>query len=522
MVLSGVRVDVSQVLRVSWYRFRVTWSRRWSEWLAIVLLAGLVGGLSMASISAARRIQSSYPTFLRSTNPSDLTVSAGSINSNGSTGSASFTNSIDHLAGVKRVRDLVAPAIIPLNRKGAPRLALTGVIQLYGSLDGELQDQDRVTVVKGELFNPKQADEVVMTATAAHDLGLHVGQSVPLGFYTNSQTEHAGFGSPSVKPRLRVKATLTGIVVLNNQVVEDDVDRANAFVIVTPALIRDVAAIEPSATAPIIYDLQLEHGSRDIPKVEREFIRVVPPHSGYEIHVTSRATAQVELSVKPESVALGAFGAIAALVALVLAMQAISRQLRAGEVDRRIIRALGASPATTTGDGLIGVLAAILAGSLLAVGLAVALSPLAPLGAVRAVYPDPGVNVDWTVLGTGFLVLVAGLGIAGVALSRRGAPHRGSQQGRRASRGSAFTRGAEAAGLPISGVMGVRFAFSPGSGPNAVPVRSALTGTVLAVTLLVGTLTFASSLSTLVSHPPLYGWNWSYMLNPATTSHRKR
>jgi hypothetical protein len=480
-----------------------------------VLLVGLVGGPAMASIAGARRTQSSYPTFLSSTNPSDLTVAAGSINSNASAASRSLTTTIDHLAGVKRVRDLVDPTIIPLNRAGAPRLALTGVLQIYGSLDGELSDQDRLTVVQGKLSNPKQADEIVMTATAAHILGVRIGQSVPLGFYTNPQTELSGFGTPKVKPRLRVRAKLTGIIVLNNQVVQDDVDRAYGFLVLTPALIREASAIYPSAATPIIYDLQLDNGSREIPAVVREFISAVPPHSSYEIHVTPRVTAQVELSVKPESVALGAFGAIAALVALVLAMQTMSRQLRAGEEDRQVMRALGASPATTMGEGLIGVLGAVVAGSLLAVGVAVVLSPLAPLGPVRAVYPDPGINFDWTILGVGVVVLVAGLGAAAIVLSRRGAPNRVPRLGRLATRSSRFTPGAEAAGLPISGVMGVRFAFEPGGGRTAVPTRSALTGTVLAVALLVGTLTFASGLSTLISHPPLYGWNWSYMLNPS-------
>ena len=50
---------------------------------------------------------------------------------------------------------------------------------------------------------------------------------------------------------------------------------------------------------------------------------------------------------------------------------------------------------------------------------------------------------------------------------------------------------------------------------TAVPVRSALVGTVVAVALVVTTLTFASSLNTLVSHPALYGWNWNYALNPS-------
>ena len=63
--------------------------------------------------------------------------------------------------------------------------------------------------------------------------------------------------------------------------------------------------------------------------------------------------------------------------------------------------------------------------------------------------------------------------------------------------------------------MGVRFALEPGRGRTAVPVRSALLGTVLAVALVVTTLTFASSLNTLVSHPALYGWNWSYTLDPS-------
>ena len=53
-------------------------------------------------------------------------------------------------------------------------------------------------------------------------------------------------------------------------------------------------------------------------------------------------------------------------------------------------------------DGLLGVMGAILAGSLLALGIAVALSPLAPIGPVRPLYPEGGVSSDWTVLGFGF------------------------------------------------------------------------------------------------------------------------
>ena len=506
---------MSQVVPVAWYRFRSTLRRRLPGYLSIVLLVGLVGGLAMASLAGARRTQSSYPTFLASTNPSDLTVSAGSLNPVTPGGSRFPAKQISHLPGVKRVRDLAAPTVIPLTKNGAARLELANVLQTVGSLDGELSQQDRLTIIKGHLTNPRRVDEVEMTANAADFLHLRVGQKILLGAFTTKQTESAGFGTAKVQPSLRIEATLTGIVVFNNQVVQDDVDRSLGFMVVTPALIRQIGTISPSSITPALYNLQLDHGNLDAAKVETEFINATPPQSGYEIHVTARTTAQVELSIKPESVALGAFGAIAALVALILGLQAISRQLRISDEDRRVLWALGASPATIAGDGLIGALSAVVLGALLAVAVAVLLSPLAPLGAARDVYPNPGIAFDWTVLGAGLLVLILALGAATIGISIRRSPHRARDRRRASHRGSTITRGAESLGLPVSALVGVRFALEPGRGRTEVPVRSTLIGTVLAVTLLVSTLTFSSGLSTLVSHPSLYGWNWSYMLLPS-------
>ena len=46
---------------------------------------------------------------------------------------------------------------------------------------------------------------------------------------------------------------------------------------------------------------------------------------------------------------------------------------------------------------------------------------------------------------------------------------------------------------------------------------SALVGAALAVLIVVTTLTFGSGLQTLASHPALYGWNFTYMLNPTSS-----
>ena len=166
------------------------------------------------------------------------------------------------------------------------------------------------------MADPKRADEIMMTASAARLLGVPCRPGGSPGVLrSDAQTESPGFGTPPCAPALRVDATLVGIVSLDNQVVQDDIDRAYGVTVVTPALIRAVVAVSPAAAASEGYGIQLDHGSRDVPAVEQEIIRIVPPHMTYNFHVTSRVVCEVELAIKPESVALGAFGVIAALVA---------------------------------------------------------------------------------------------------------------------------------------------------------------------------------------------------------------
>ncbi len=151
---------------------------------------------------------------------------------------------------------------------------------------------------------------------------------------------------------------------------------------------------------------------------------------------------------------------------------------------------------------------------MLAVGVGVALSPLSPIGPVRAVYPDRGIVFDWAVFGLGFAIVVGSLGLLAVVFARLRAPHLvAGQRQFEVSAGSRVARLLAEVGLPVPAVVGVRFATEPGRDREAVPVRSALLGAVLAVMLVVATLTFGSGLGTLVSHPALYGWNWDYALS---------
>ena len=133
------------------------------------------------------------------------------------------------------------------------------------------------------------------------------------------------------------------------------------------------------------------------------------------------------------------------------------------------------------------------------------MSPLAPVGPVRQFAPDRGIAADGLVLGAGAATLgLALLGLLAVLAVRSIRPRdSGAGVG-----SSAVAQAAAAAGLPAAAVVGTRNAFEPGSGVRAVPVRSALLGSVAAVIAVVTAVVFSASLSGLAAHPARYGWDW--------------
>jgi FtsX-like permease family len=502
----GARADRGALPRFAWYRFLATFGRRWPGYLALALLVGLVGGVAMGAVVAARRTDSSYPKFLASTNPSDLVVQPFTSPAY----APGFVRQLARLPHVARAAVAVPLTAVTLTPSGHPGTVLLAHVQLaatVGGPDGLYSGQDRVTITAGRRPDPARADEVVATQDAASAFHLHVGSRLLVGL----------IGSNSGGLRGREDLTVVGIGVLNTQVLQDSVDAdRTGFLLGTPALAHEFAACCASGTD---VGLRLDGGSRYDTAVGREYNRLLatssfisPGGSELYVYVTSAIEAQAQRSIRPEAIALGAFGLIAGLAALIIGTQSVSRQLRAGADDAGALRALGAGPAMIMADGLPGIVAAVAAGALLAVGVAVALSPLSLFGPVRQVQPGRQLYLDATVLGLGALALVLALGSVATVIAYRQVPHRMAARDQAGGRGPATARAAVAARLPAPGVEGLRLALEPGRGRTAVPVRSVLAGAVLAMTVVSATLTFGASLTTLVSHPALYGWNFDYAL----------
>ncbi len=511
------RVMTRAALRVGWYRFRAAFCRRWGGYLTLVLLLGIVGGVAMGALAGARRTQSSFPVYLASTNPSDAQFFTEFAPSTTIGYSARLDREIARLRYVTRSADVVGfdgnlQVLGPTPADGVPGEAPPSV---EGGLNGEYLTQDRATLVTGRMADPNSQDEFVVSAGGAAELGLHIGSTLPVGFYSDAQTSSPTFvGYPTDKPYLSVTLKLVGIIEPSQQVVQDD-DAAlgDQLAVITPALTRRLA------TCCAYYSyvaLQLADGTRHLAAVSSAIAKIVPTTSlGPEGGAQTNAplVAKAERVIRPEAVAFGVFGVIAALAALLICGQIIARLLRGNAQDGEALRAMGASPTMTILDGVVGIVGSVMIGAVLADAVAIGLSPLAPIGAVRSVYPDPGIAFDWTVLGFGFGIFVLVLSAISLLLAYRVSPQRTvSPSARGPERDSSLARALSRSALPPAALSGIRSALGARSGRDAAPVRSAVLGAVLAVLVIVTSITFGASLNSLVSHPDLYGWNWNYVL----------
>ena len=323
------------------YRLRVTFRHRWPGLFSLIVLVGLVGGLGLGSLAAARRTQSSFSVLLAPTNPSELEVSMyGTTNV---AYSASLTQKIARLPGVRHVAAGFVLTGAPLSRNGAPRLRVAGLAYPVASVNGLFFTQDRLVVNQGRLASPRQADDIVVAPVVAKLLGFHVGQILPYGFYSVAQQHLPGFGTKAVAPAMRANLKIVGLASLNSQIVEDDVDTLPTFIPLTPAFAREALAHGGMSSA-LSFGIKTVGGTSTVPLVEREMARLAPPGAQVTDHALGPVVAKADRALKPISIALAVFGAIALLATVLIAVQLMARRLRADRDDLRDPPGVGRGP----------------------------------------------------------------------------------------------------------------------------------------------------------------------------------
>jgi hypothetical protein len=257
--------------------------------------------------------------------------------------------------------------------------------------------------------------------------------------------------------------------------------------------------------------IKLQHGAEGITDFVQEVDRrygLVPEGTSQTSHATAQRT------MRPYVVALSVYAGLAAVLGLVLVGQGAARTARADAEENELLLAIGLTRWQSRTRVAVGIAAAAIVGTVVAVLVALAASPSSPVGPIGPFEPDPGVSVDGTVLAGGGLAWIAvtsAAGFGGIVLADRVRRHRVATDTRLARR------------LPVTAAIAVRFTRPQPSGASGTSARPAIAGVATAALLLTGAVTFAAGLHRLVDTPRLYGWTFdgSMFLGYQSTDEQK-
>jgi len=478
------------------YWWRASRRAAWRQTLIVVLICGTLGAVSLAALAGARRTESAYGRYLASINASTVSVN---IPAGGSVG-PELTTRVNDLRGIRSSADWLGFDANPVVHGHVDDSFVTD--GFAGSLKGEYITQDRATVLRGRLPHPDATDEIALTAGVAKLFGVGVGGRVTYQ-YEDAETEQTvidGYATYRV----------VGIV-LQPPVLVDQFDQTQGAILPQAASEAAVARFKDTVAFSWV-GMRLTKGDAGIPALQAQLAHLAT-QLGHGIHFALRRLdtihGQVQQAIEPQAVALGVFGGLVALAMLALVGQGLAELLHRSAPQLEVLGALGMTRFETAVSGGIGGGLAVLAGMVLAVGGAVALSPLAPVGPVRQFDPAGGISFDGTVLlGGGLLLMVVLLALAGWVAWRALRPATGGPGARQ----SALANAAVSAGLAAPAVLGIRYALQPAPGRQRGSVRANLLGSIVAVTAVITAAVFGASLNGLVSHPVRYGWNWNVLI----------
>ncbi len=469
-----------------WFVVRAELRHRWRSWLSLAVLVAVVGGLVLASAAAGRRTASAFPRFAAQY------------------GYNSFVYAAQPIPKLTKLPEVASLVEMQTPDNGTPvcacRPGLTD--ENFGVYEVPASSMPHFAkLVSGHALDQSAPDEVLASISLEQDYGVHVGTVLHVPFYTAAQSQASVPPSHADGPTLALR--VVGIEA--NEGDFPSVGSTNAEVISTSAFDREV---NPRTALFTLYAVRLRHGSADLPRFDTDATTLGVVGTGDQ-----EATATITNAIHPQAVGWWLLAALAALAGLAVIAQALSRQAVVEGETYRTLAAMGFGPGKVATLGMVRALVVGVAGAVGAVVLAFALSPLTPVGEARIAEPTTGLWFDPLVLGLGGLALVVAVLVLGVWPAVRAARARDGLDARQAGRPSVLATRLAETGAPPSAVIGVRRALERGHGRNAVPVATALGGTVLAVAALCATIVFGASLTHLTATPRLYGQAFDVWFN---------
>lgn len=472
-----------------WAYARSAFRGRYRSAIAMALVIAIAGGISLAVFAGARRTDSAVGRFVTYFRPAEGQISAPPKD----------FNAIAKLPEVAATESGAFMLLAPLDRTG--RVVRSYVISTL-ALVNHLHFS-RPLVLAGRLPGANEADDVVVNPSAALDGHLHVGDQVRLRAFTPASAQRVLQGTNEAPTGPKIVVRVVGIVRTPSDLSVAPAAPGVVFegqdeMLFTPAFFHRYGTKVALAGEGMSY--RLNRGDADLPN----FLASVTRRFGHQVQVQPgsddlSAAANAQHATHLEALALLLFGVLAALLTFTMVAQAMARQATLDTDRFPALRALGMNRVQLAMTGVARATPAVVAGALLAIGVAILLSTTMPIGLASQAEIDPGFSADWLVLLVGSAGLVAALIAWAMLVSWRAARISSLASSRigEVRRPSSIAGRLAHSGLPTSAVLGIRMALDSRRG--SVPVRTMVLSAVVAIAAVCATLTFGSSLDALAA-----------------------
>jgi ABC-type lipoprotein release transport system permease subunit len=462
--------------------------------LVLAVAMGLVGGVAIAAVAAARRGGTSLDRLEAAWHVPTYSVNsfAGSPDEQ-----LQSLRAVLNDVGVKGGRIFSVATLLTF--PGRSKSFADGAGGMLTEIDIKPGRPANGVLMEGR--RPVAADEVAVTQAVLRRLGLHVGDRVEVAWYHYADLETLGGGGVATPAGTR-SMLITGRELLPAELLRDArAEEGTIFENNTNIGFLPVAFWEDAGPDLATYGVG---AAVDVTKRQSPRLQSASAESGLVVDEGAgelQGLNAVQSAIDLESAALVGFAAILALAGVGLLGGASARMLNVDPADRSALDAVGVSQrlrlraATLLGTGVGAIASAV------AVGTAIGASTQAPIGYAAQAEISPGLDVDGPVLAIGavvVLLVIVGAALLGALLATRVQP-------------ASSTAGRRPLGRPLPATVGLRLLGQTARSRSGTSVRVAgviaVSGTIAAV----AAWAFAGSMHHLVGSPNLQGWEWDLM-----------
>jgi ABC-type lipoprotein release transport system permease subunit len=462
---------------------------RWRSWLLLGLLIALVSGLVLTATATGRRAGSAFPRY------------------EAAHGYDAFLLSINPITTLSALPEVTSATLVPVLGGVSPSCVCSHPISSsdFNVLEVTPKNLPRmVKLVAGRMPDQSNPNQVLASITMEQNNGVHVGTVIRVPLFTASQRSAALSGANVVPRGPTLSLHVVGIEAAELEFPGtgspgDDLYSTDAF----------DRTYNANTVVLSSYYVRLRHGSADLPQFKSQ-AQALGAFVVYDVDTEARAIAS---SIHPQAVGWWILALLAALVGIIVVAQALDRQATVEADINSTLKALGVSRRQLVALSMARTLIIGIGGVIGGVAIAFLLSPLTLVGEVKLAELSTGFVFDAFVLVPGALaaiIIVLSSGLWPAIRTARNPQWGESAQIAHPSRIVAYLTGA---GIPPSALIGIRHALERGRGSAAIPVRTALLGSILAVTALCATAVFGASLNHLTNTPGLYGQPYNLELN---------